>query len=722
MSGFQVGQLAEVIVTRIDGQQKRGSGYQIRSDLVLTAAHVLKRYDFVLVRFDADQDTEWKSLATPVWWGASHDLWAPDDQQSAEADDVALLRLDQERDAPVQVAAFGRIGDSTREIPVFTAGFPRWKMSVDAAGRRYRDLHQATGTAAPFSDRRRGTLEITVTPPGADDDPDASPWEGMSGAAVWAYDRIIGVVAEHARKPDLRRLTGMRIGLALRDGVDRDGCRLSAVLEIDPDTLPDVVALGEASPQPPPVLPHLRAYRVPARWRPAGDPCPIGDAFVADLGAALCLDRGPVTAVVAGGPGTALAEALTVVEQGPIRHGTATGADDVRPRVWRGHSVGDTAGPPRRADPTEAAPGVVVRWPVGTYPDGSPSGRNPVVVWNRIRAASPDSPVVLLVEAEHPVDAIAAATAAARDVGAGPAGPDVEVYTLVRPGDPGPDRARAASTAYHESDAHRLMATVAAQMHLRSLDMPPYPWAGEPLGPEADPVAMADAVVAMLNRTTAWGAPASEARAVGLVRDYAPHCFVPLLRRHAARRAGSARWCSLAAAAGIDDHVSSWLDAAPVVGTPADVPRVLRSRVLVESVVLGLLRTGAPGLDDWLEVARMRAPAAWLVADFVTRGRPAGDFLSVATAEAAVAAARANRYDLLTGADSAELTEAWWAALGRETLTERTVARLAALSAESRRIAGFTAVRREPDPDFAELTHQMRTAMRPPLEARSPMR
>jgi hypothetical protein len=43
--------------------------------------------------------------------------------------------------------------------------------------------------ADTLSNWREGTLEITVPPPERDPDPEHSPWEGMSGAAVWCADR-----------------------------------------------------------------------------------------------------------------------------------------------------------------------------------------------------------------------------------------------------------------------------------------------------------------------------------------------------------------------------------------------------------------------------------------------------------------------------------------------------------------------------------------------------
>ncbi|GAB3840187.1 hypothetical protein GCM10027610_047340 [Dactylosporangium cerinum] len=66
-----------------------------------------------------------------------------------------------------------------------------------------------------LSNRRSGTLEITVEPPGAEPEHGRSPWEAMSGAAVWAGDRIIGVVTLQHPREGPARLTATRIDTCL---------------------------------------------------------------------------------------------------------------------------------------------------------------------------------------------------------------------------------------------------------------------------------------------------------------------------------------------------------------------------------------------------------------------------------------------------------------------------------------------------------------------------
>lgn len=190
---FDAGRCAEIIV---GDAGRRGSGYLIADALVLTAHHVVADAGEIRARFDAGRPDVWTAAATVAWHDAGHD--------------VALLRLDRAA-RTVPAARFGSLpGTRAAVIDVHAAGFPRWKLRR-SSDRVYRDLHDAHGSCAVVSNRRSGTLEITVEPPGEDPDPSVSPWAAMSGAAVWSGGRIIGVVAEHHRSEGLNRLTARRI-------------------------------------------------------------------------------------------------------------------------------------------------------------------------------------------------------------------------------------------------------------------------------------------------------------------------------------------------------------------------------------------------------------------------------------------------------------------------------------------------------------------------------
>ncbi|WP_328926722.1 tetratricopeptide repeat-containing serine protease family protein [Streptomyces sp. NBC_00190] len=238
--GLDPHRIAEVIVTTADGGGRRGSGYRVGDAVVLTAHHVVAGATGVQVRFDAGRPGQWAAEATVAW-------------SDADTDVSVLAFAPRPGDAPVPPARFGRVGDDRHAvIGVHAAGFPLWKRRRTPDGRQFRELHQADGTVAALSNLRTGTLEITVPVAAADPDPKASPWSGMSGAAVWAGPHIVGVVAEHHRWEGMGRLAAARIDHTLHRVGEQHRAELAALLSIgDPQALPDVVpGPGPAGPRP----------------------------------------------------------------------------------------------------------------------------------------------------------------------------------------------------------------------------------------------------------------------------------------------------------------------------------------------------------------------------------------------------------------------------------------------------------------------------------------
>lgn len=226
--GLDPHRIAEVIITGTTGGGRRGSGYRVTDTAVLTAAHVVADAAGVRVRFNADRPDQWAAPATVAW--------------SDTDADVAVLTVVPPSGLPaVAPARFGRVTeDHHAVVDVHAAGFPLWKQRRRPDGGRFRELHQADGTVAALSNLRTGTLEITVAPAGADPDPRASPWAGMSGAAVWAGRHIVGVVAEHHRWEGSGRLTAARIDRALRPAHEPYRIELAGLLAIaDPEALPE---------------------------------------------------------------------------------------------------------------------------------------------------------------------------------------------------------------------------------------------------------------------------------------------------------------------------------------------------------------------------------------------------------------------------------------------------------------------------------------------------
>ncbi|WP_439678243.1 S1 family peptidase [Embleya sp. MST-111070] len=115
--------------------------------------------------------------------------------------DLAVLDVDGLREAHA-VTRFARVDRESVELlhGCWATGFPRF-MEQRAQGRPLRDTAQAFGTIAPGSGLVSGHLRLSVTSPPSDLARE-SPWEGMSGAVVFARDRdwhavALGIVVEH---------------------------------------------------------------------------------------------------------------------------------------------------------------------------------------------------------------------------------------------------------------------------------------------------------------------------------------------------------------------------------------------------------------------------------------------------------------------------------------------------------------------------------------------
>lgn len=199
--------VAEVITGSKDGRSSwRGSGYRVTTEAVLTAAHVVADAGNIHVRFNADLPGEWSVLA-----------------QVAVSDtvaDIAVLSIvPQVPGEELVPALFGTIGsDQAVTLECVAVGFPRFKLRqypqsplTDPVS-QYRESYQANGRISALSNLREGSLEILVSPPQADPDQENhSPWEGMSGAAVWCKSRIIGVISEHHPREGSGSLAAARI-------------------------------------------------------------------------------------------------------------------------------------------------------------------------------------------------------------------------------------------------------------------------------------------------------------------------------------------------------------------------------------------------------------------------------------------------------------------------------------------------------------------------------
>jgi hypothetical protein len=217
--------VAELIVTH-PGGKRRGSGYRVTATAVLTAKHVVADAVSVEVRFNPDLPGQWRTHAVPRWISPSTD--------------VAVLSITPPADeTPLVPTLFGRLGDRPAVVEVAAVGFPLWKIRTRDDGSQYRDSHLAPGTVSPLSNWREGTLEVTVSPvPPVSGYERRSPWEGMSGAAVWVKGHIVGVVAELPVN-DGGRLTAARVDRAFAELDPPEAAELEQLLTLPPD-LPEV--------------------------------------------------------------------------------------------------------------------------------------------------------------------------------------------------------------------------------------------------------------------------------------------------------------------------------------------------------------------------------------------------------------------------------------------------------------------------------------------------
>ncbi|MHC3471559.1 effector-associated domain 2-containing protein [Streptomyces sp. 7R007] len=201
--GLEADRVAEIIVERPgDLPGRRGSGYRVGPACVLTAAHVVTGpTTAVRVRFDADRPGEWSATGRVALLN--------------EPADVALLEFTGVPPGlpPVTPPRYAAVPEADADLRFSAVGFPRFKLRKDPGPTQavYRDSCHVRGTISVLSNRREGTLELVVEPPADDAAPGRSPWEGMSGAAVWCDGALVGVVSAHHRSDGLGRLAARRV-------------------------------------------------------------------------------------------------------------------------------------------------------------------------------------------------------------------------------------------------------------------------------------------------------------------------------------------------------------------------------------------------------------------------------------------------------------------------------------------------------------------------------
>jgi len=205
------GRVAELLVALGRGSgvgasqsRRRGSGYRLTSTTVLTAWHVVAGASSAVVRFDAGTPKQVSMEAVA--------------QQRIGESDLAVVSIEGPvGEPPVPACALGRIPDAATVLNAQAAGFPRWKLRQSSPNTLYRTLCHLEATVPTLANHRDDALEVVVNPPAAD--PQASPWEGMSGGPLWVDGAIVAVLIEHHPREGLGRLAALRVDRAL-SGLD----------------------------------------------------------------------------------------------------------------------------------------------------------------------------------------------------------------------------------------------------------------------------------------------------------------------------------------------------------------------------------------------------------------------------------------------------------------------------------------------------------------------
>jgi hypothetical protein len=202
MAGLDPERVVAIVTPVPDGGFDLGSGYVIDKTLVLTARHVVEAGDACGVR-RLEQDGYRAELGPPL---EGRVLWRGDRQ------DVALVRLVER--CEVQPARFGRVGGVD---PVPCSGLGFLLLEDEPGAPVHHESEQVSGRIPPLTSLRSGALAMHIdgSVPLADKY-GRSPWEGISGAAVFSGSLLVGVVNVHPRCFGTSRLQAVPV-VALTD-------------------------------------------------------------------------------------------------------------------------------------------------------------------------------------------------------------------------------------------------------------------------------------------------------------------------------------------------------------------------------------------------------------------------------------------------------------------------------------------------------------------------
>lgn len=192
------------------GRVKVGSGFLLGPDLVLTAGHVVfSGTGSPVERVDC-------RLATPGGgWLTGRVIWP-----AARGDlDVALIEITDksQRGRRVGTARLGRLTGQTGPVRCEAIGFP----SVLYKRGRRRETDHLVGHINPGAGLVEGRYLFNLddsSPEPPKDSSSESPWAGMSGAALFSEELLIGVVVIDTAKFGAKVLTAVPMSRVVKDG------------------------------------------------------------------------------------------------------------------------------------------------------------------------------------------------------------------------------------------------------------------------------------------------------------------------------------------------------------------------------------------------------------------------------------------------------------------------------------------------------------------------
>ncbi|MFD0271597.1 trypsin-like peptidase domain-containing protein [Streptomyces sp. NPDC127106] len=206
---------------------RQGSGFLLDSRLVLTSAHL----------FEGDETAR---VAVSGGTGMHHCrlVWSRYD----ESCDAALLQAEQDlvediTKCRISDVQWGKITGLAAWENCEAVGYPRISLRDGARP----DTEQIVGTVKPGSSILRGryVLDSSHAPPPGVGVSSASPWQGMSGAALFADEYLIGVVCGDPGQWGHARVEAVPISVVVDDAGFRRAVEAAAGLR------PELVEIGK---------------------------------------------------------------------------------------------------------------------------------------------------------------------------------------------------------------------------------------------------------------------------------------------------------------------------------------------------------------------------------------------------------------------------------------------------------------------------------------------